>query len=136
MTQQIRLKLPNWSTNNVVLLNVRLDEHTVVRMLLDTGAKYTILTPEVARRIDINMDNAQSVGVTTATRLQTAYLVNLAQLDIHGLILNNCEVAIMDLPNALGVDGLLGMSFLRHCRLTLDMPQRELMLETEFSKTQ
>lgn len=55
MTQQIRLKLPHWSKNNVVLVNVRLNEQTLVRMLLDTGAKYTIITPEVARRLGLNL---------------------------------------------------------------------------------
>jgi len=87
MTQQIRLKLPRWSSNNVVLVNVRLNEHTLVHMLLDTGAKYTIITPEVAYRLTLDLDNARSVPVTTATQLQSARLVNLEQMDVYGLII-------------------------------------------------
>lgn len=48
MTQQIRLSLPQWAVDNVVLLNVRLNDRTLIRMMLDTGAKYTIITPDVA----------------------------------------------------------------------------------------
>ncbi len=39
MTQQIRLSLPQWAVDNVVLLNVRLNDRTLIWMLLDTGAK-------------------------------------------------------------------------------------------------
>lgn len=131
MTQQIRLKLPRWSSNNVVLVNVRLNEHTVVRMLLDTGAKYTIITPEVAQRLTLDLDNARSVPVTTATQLQSARLVKLEQMDVYGLVIKDVESAIMNLPNTLGVDGLLGISFLQHCRMILDFPNHLLEFSIE-----
>lgn len=129
MTQPIRLKLPRRSSDNVVLLNVRLNDQTLVRMMLDTGAKYTIITPEVARRLQIEMDNLRSVPVTTATQLQTVRLTELDQVDIHGLLVNEVETAIMSLPSGLGVEGLLGISFLRHCRMVLDIPNYLLEFE-------
>lgn len=113
------------------MVNVRLNEHTLVRMLLDTGAKYTIVTPEVARRLSLDLESGRSVPVTTATQLQSARLVNLAQMDLYGLIISDVETAIMNLPTALGVDGLLGISFLQHCRLILDFPNRLLEFSVE-----
>jgi clan AA aspartic protease (TIGR02281 family) len=122
MTQQIRLKLPPTASDNVVLLNVRLNDQTLVRMIVDTGAKYTIITPEVARRLAIEVDNSRMVAVTTATKSQAVTLTELQQVDIHGLVVQGIEAASMSLPSALGVEGLLGISFLRHCRMVLDIP--------------
>jgi clan AA aspartic protease (TIGR02281 family) len=130
MTQQIRLKLPKWSNNNVILLNVRLNEQTLIRMILDTGAKYTIITPEVAQRVALDLEMARAIPVTTATQLQSAKLVELEQIDIHGFKIFQVETAIMHLPSALGAEGLLGLSFLRQCRMVLDCPQQLL----EFAK--
>ena len=130
MTQRIRLSLPQWAINNVVLLNVRLNGDTLVRMLLDTGAKYTIITPELARRLSLNLRGTRRVPVTTATQIEMAALTTVDRIDIHGLVLQDIEIAVMNLPAALGVEGLLGMSFLKRCRLVLDAPNRSLEIET------
>ena len=130
MTQRIRLSLPQWAINNVVLLNVRLNGDTLVRMLLDTGAKYTIITPELARRLSLNLRGTRRVPVTTATQIEMAALTTVDRIDIHGLVLQDVEIAVMNLPAALGVEGLLGMSFLKRCRLVLDAPNRSLEIET------
>ena len=124
MTQKIRLTLPNWTADNVILLNVRLNKHTLIRMILDTGARYTIITPETARRLGLDLESARRIPVATASQLEMAVLVTIDQVDVAGFALNDIETAVMGLPAALGVDGLLGISFLRHCRLVLDIPAR------------
>jgi predicted aspartyl protease len=131
MTQQIHLTLPQWAIDNVVLVNARLNEHTTIRMLLDTGAKYTIITPAVATRLGAAMESAPRVPVTTATRREVVPLIQVNQVDRHGLILQNVECAVLNLPDVLGVDELRGMSFLKRCRLVLDLPHRQLEIETE-----
>jgi len=128
MTQQIHLSLPQWAIDNVVLLNVRLNKRTMVRMMLDTGAKYTIVTPEVASRLGLDLLPARRIPVTTATQIEMTTVVAVDQVDVHGVILSQVEVAILALPPTLGVDGLLGMSFLKRCRLLLDAPNRVLEL--------
>jgi len=99
-------------------------------MLLDTGAKYTIITPELARRLSLNLRGTRRVPVTTATQIEMAALTTVDRIDIHGLVLQDVEIAVMNLPAALGVEGLLGMSFLKRCRLVLDAPNRSLEIET------
>jgi|AntAceMinimDraft_14_1070370.scaffolds.fasta_scaffold12425_2 clan AA aspartic protease (TIGR02281 family) len=130
MTQQIRLSLPQWAIDNVVLLNVRLNDRTLIRMILDTGAKYTVITPDVARRLGLDLQGARRVPVTTATQLEMAALTTVDQIDVQGLVLRDVETAVINLPTALGVEGLLGMSFLRKCRMLLDVPNRLFELET------
>lgn len=129
MTQQIRLSLPQWAIDNVILLNVRLNDRTLIRMMLDTGAKYTIITPNVAARLELDLQQARRVPVTTATQLETAALTQISQIDIEELVVRDVQAAVLPLPTALGIDGLLGMSFLRHCRMVLDGPNQSLEFE-------
>ena len=66
-----------------------------------------------------------------ASQLARVPLVLLARVDVHGVALPDVETVVADLPAALGVEGLLGMSFLKQCRLVLDGPSRSLDLSIE-----
>jgi len=128
MIQKISLKLPQWAVENVILLNVRLNDRTLVRMMLDTGAKYTVITPNLAERLALELEDARRIPVATASRVDLVPLTPLAQVDVYGLMLEHIEAVVIDLPSALGIEGLLGMSFLGRCRLVLDVPKQVLEL--------
>ena len=129
---QIRLSLPQAALDNVIVLNVRLNERTLIPMLLDTGAKYTVITSTVARRPEIDIQSrGRNVSVVTASQLTRVPLVSLDRVDVHGVTLPDIEAVVTDLPAALGVEGLLGMSFLKQCRLVLDGPSQYLEISTE-----
>ena len=129
---QIRLSLPQAALDNVIVLNVRLNERTLIPMLLDTGAKYTVITSNVARRLEIDIQSrGRNVSVVTASQLTRVPLVSLDRVDVHGVTLPDIEAVVTDLPAALGVEGLLGMSFLKQCRLVLDGPSQYLEISTE-----
>jgi len=129
---QIRLSLPQAALDNVIVLNVRLNERTLVPMLLDTGARYTVITSNVARRLEIDIQSrGRNVSIVTASQLTRVPLISLDRVDVHGVALPDIEAVVADLPAALGVEGLLGMSFLKQCRLVLDGPSRYLELSTE-----
>ena len=130
---QIRLSLPQAALDNVIVLNVRLNERKLIPMLLDTGAKYTVITSNVARPLEIDIQSrGRNVSVVTASQLTRVPLVSLDQVDVHGVALPDIEAVVTtDLPAALGVEGLLGMSFLKQCRLVLDGPSQYLEISTE-----
>ena len=52
-------------------------------------------------------------------------------MPVGGPVLRDVEVVVMSLPPALGVEGLLGMSLLKRCRLVLDAPRHSLEMETD-----
>ncbi len=126
----MRLELSRQAVENVILLNVRLNNRTLVRMILDTGAKYTVITPDVARRVGIDLQaNIGRVHVVTATRVDQIPLITVDNIDVHGLVIPSVPAVVSSLPAALGAEGLLGMSFLKHCRMILDAPNRVLELD-------
>lgn len=86
MIEKINLKLPQWAIENVILLNVRLNDRTLVRMMLDTGARYTVITPNIAERLALELEDARRIPVATASRVESVPLTPLAQVDVYGLV--------------------------------------------------
>ena len=92
--------------------------HSFARLLVDTGAQFTLINESVANEIGVESDGARTVyGVTGATRIG---LASVPQVDCIGLTRRSFRVGLHTLPPALGIDGLLGLDFLRDTRLTLD----------------
>ncbi|MDQ2696351.1 MAG: TIGR02281 family clan AA aspartic protease, partial [Pseudomonadota bacterium] len=86
--------------------------------ILDTGASHTVLSAAAARRLGISPTaDAAPVQVNTANRRVPAMPVTLAMVDLHGAVVRDVPALILDTLE--GVDGLLGLSYLRHFRVEI-----------------
>ncbi len=91
------------------------------RLLIDTGATLTVLSSAYARLTNlIDSASLRQETVITAQAIVTAPVIRLEKFQIGGLVVSNVEAAIIPLPEQLGVQGLLGASFLRHFRVTFE----------------
>lgn len=80
--------------------------------LVDTGASYTVITPQTARALGVDLtDDLQTVPVTTANGTVEAPLVTLKQVSLGGMQVQNVQAVVADLGDAPQLSGLLGMSF-------------------------
>jgi len=50
-------------------------------------------------------------------------------MKVLGKKVENCEMLIHDLPETSRVDGLIGLNFLKHCKLTIDFTKGILELK-------
>lgn len=82
-----------------------------VDFILDTGATTVVLNAEEARRlgIDYRMDG-KIITVTTASRQERGYLVNLRSVKLGQIEVLNVEATVLD--GEFPTKALLGMSFL------------------------
>ncbi|MFP4057769.1 MAG: TIGR02281 family clan AA aspartic protease [Candidatus Brocadiia bacterium] len=88
--------------------------------ILDTGATYSVIPTNVALRIGYEIARAARVRVITANGLVEAPKVCLAEASVGELRATDVEALCYDMPGA-QVSALLGLTFLRHFRLTLDL---------------
>jgi len=98
-----------------------------VKMLLDTGATYTIIPHEVA--IAIGCDPSASrkrVEFITASGSEYAPMVTIESIKCFGFEIKNFDVVCHNLPPKSSVDGLLGLNFLTHFNVNLKFPLRTL----------
>jgi predicted aspartyl protease len=91
--------------------------------LVDTGAERTLIAEEVA--VHLALPRGEKVMVEGITSRQPADLVNIARLEIGGLVCRGLDVPV--LPRAmLDVDGYLGLDVLDGRRVILDFRARTL----------
>jgi hypothetical protein len=85
---------------------------------LDTGATRSMTT--AARASTLGLTLRPSPPVVTASRVERPAEGLLQRIDALGLVRRDFPILVMDLPATAGIDGLLGLDFLRDTRLTID----------------
>jgi clan AA aspartic protease (TIGR02281 family) len=101
------------------------------RLLIDTGASLTILTPEVLARRGIRYrDTGRSGLFNTANGPVEAPIYKLDALAVGDWQVRDIEIGVMDLGVGTAVDGLLGMNFLHHFQFFIDQNEAMLRLST------
>lgn len=102
----------------------------VLRLALDTGATSTVINVGVL--VAIGYDPALApdrVQVTTGSGVEFAPRLTLQRLNALDGERTDFPVLGHTLPPSAGVDGLLGLDYLRGCRLTIDLSTGQVLLE-------
>lgn len=89
-----------------------------LQLLIDTGASMTVLTPAALQQRGMRYrDTGRSRVFNTANGTVRAPIYVLESLTVGNWTLEQLEVGVLELN---GIDGLLGMNFLRHFRFFID----------------
>jgi predicted aspartyl protease len=90
-------------------------------LALDTGATTTFINTELLVAVGYDPSQADShVFITTAAGIQYVPKVVVARIEALGRRCEGLAVVAGSLPPSAGVDGLLGLDFLRGKRLAID----------------
>ena len=103
---------------------------TVARLALDTGATRSLVASAIL--VAIGYDPAaepQRVRVTTGSGVEFVASLLVETVEALGIIHSEFPVLGHTLPPTAGVDGLLGLDFLRGRRLAIDFRTGSLTLE-------
>lgn len=88
-------------------------------LVFDTGASLVMLPWKLITGLGIHIDPEKTIKTTTASSVETSPLVTIPKLSVLGYTVRNVECIVRDLPEESYVDGLLGLSFLRHFNISL-----------------
>ena len=120
--------------SNVIILRAwiggRGNHYAHLRMVLDTGASTTLIPWDIAGAL--GYDPARSperVRFMTGSGTEIAPLFTVDAIEVLGVRIHHVPILCHDLPQRSFVDGLLGLSFLKRCRLAIDFPRGVLDLE-------
>jgi predicted aspartyl protease len=116
----------------LILLPVRVNEHGPFDFILDTGAGTSLLTPELAKRLSVQIvgsKEGQSAGGSVAVSLAKA-----DSLAVGDARIDDVDLGIVDLANVgktIGakIDGDLGYNFLKYFRVTIDYRDCEIRFD-------
>lgn len=94
-------------------------------LLVDTGATLCVISPAVARRLDLAA--VGEVEVRTANGPVRAPVVRLRQLEVGGVRARDLEAVVHETGPA-PLDGILGLNFLNRFHYAVDPRRRVLRL--------
>jgi aspartyl protease family protein len=114
----------------VVIVKATLNGKAPVKLILDTGATFTMISSATAKQLDIDTSqNPRSLPFQTANGMIQAPLINLDSISVAGLELKNLTAAVHDALPDPDVAGLLGLNFLTNFRLDIDSEKGLVHLE-------
>lgn len=120
--------IPLLRSGSHFLVDARLGNAQPVRLLIDTGASLTMLTPDILERRGIGAHATGRTGTfNTANGKVRAPIYRLDALTVGDWQVSNLDVAVLELSDA-GIDGLLGMNFLRRFQFFIDQNEASLRL--------
>jgi clan AA aspartic protease (TIGR02281 family) len=98
--------------DNTYVVPAVINRKFMATFLVDTGASYTVITPQTAQALGVDLtDDLPNVPVTTANGTVHAPLVTLKQISLGGMQVRDVQAVVADLGDAPQLSGLLGMSF-------------------------
>jgi clan AA aspartic protease (TIGR02281 family) len=123
-----RVKMTPTKPGGTVVVDAVLNRRLTVPMLLDTGADFTVLTKQVARDLRLSsLDHLPKREFKTAGGAVRFPIATLQSLRVGAAEARDVEVAI-DIDGHMPM-GLLGMTFLRHFKVTVDHRQGQVIFE-------
>jgi predicted aspartyl protease len=127
-----RLETPFVIDGDLIIVKALLTgprQTTVGRFVLDTGAVFTTMTPELAELIGYSArDGVRRTRVRTAVSSEEGYLLRVAELDVLGLAMPGFAVHVFDLGHD-DIDGLVGLNFLSELNYEIRSAERRILVE-------
>jgi clan AA aspartic protease (TIGR02281 family) len=119
---------------NHFLVDARLNNTHDVRLLIDTGASVTILSPAALDRSGIRYtDTGRTSVFNTANGQVRAPIYRLDVLVLGDWQVSRLEFGVLELAGSSAFDGLLGMNFLEHFQFFIDQNEALLRLQLKES---
>lgn len=123
--------VPLKQDERALMLDASIDHSSNVTLVLDTGATYTSISREVAEQLGYDLENGEKIWVTTANGRVAMPKITIKSLNLNGFVAHDIEATVMDLPPRVPFSGLLGLSFIKRHRITIDTDADNLIIEPE-----
>lgn len=108
----------------------RAGEFVKVYSVIDTGASFCSISWEDA--VSLGFEPGKLVAtkpVVTANGVIESPVILLDSVEVLGKKASGVEAIVHNLPEKSGIEALIGISFLKHFKLTMDFPSGNVSLE-------
>lgn len=117
------------SPNIILSAKIKSNYPATTTLIVDTGASVVVLPWKLVSLIGLKIDPNKIIQTTTATTVESVPQVNIPEMSILGKTVKNVTAIVKDLPPESPADGLLGLSFLKYFKMTIDFKRGILLLE-------
>jgi len=125
-----KVSIPFEKQGQVVVIEAMLNGKTPAKLVVDTGATYTMISAATAKELDIDRSgNERRLSIQTANGTIQAPLTSLESINVGGMEMKNLTAVIHDVVPNSQLAGLLGLNFLSNFRMDIDTQKGVLHLE-------
>jgi predicted aspartyl protease len=129
MKREFRLDL----TQKIILVDARIfgvKESHRIRMIVDTGAAYTMVSPEILVKIGCNPVYGETRPIATASGIEYVSFLKVPSMKAFGFEVRDLEVTAHALPTTLPARGLLGINFLKNFNVHFKFLESKIEIES------
>jgi clan AA aspartic protease (TIGR02281 family) len=119
--------VPLKQSKMALLVEATINNRSRGTFIVDTGATYTSISREMADDLGLDLTNCDQIRITTVNGRIYVPKVMIDRLSINGLEARNVEATVIDVPVGSSFTGLLGLSFIKQFKLTIDPAAGELV---------
>ena len=114
----------------VLIVATLLNQTRRAYMMVDSGAAYCCITPEIARLLGYDLRRPMARHSIASAQGVDAEVSSfrLQSLQVEGIIVQALEVLVITFSPRLRIDGVLGVNFLERFRATFDFDTATLIL--------
>lgn len=110
-------QIPFTLSRHLIIVNTKINDSVDAKMILDTGASWTIFSPDLAKKLNFK-DSSEVRKIRIAGKVTTA--------NVKALIRDISDVTAA--ANREDIDGILGTGFLLGRRILIDYPNNQLTI--------
>lgn len=106
-------------TRDLIIVDARLwgpgeRGRTPVSLAIDTGSSETVISPEIVDELGYSPRDGEAITtVRAAIGKEHGYTIRVARFSALGFSVPDFRIHVFDLAAGYGIDGLIGLSFLR-----------------------
>jgi predicted aspartyl protease len=99
-------------------------------LALDTAASHTHITPDVIDELGYSPAEGEAItSVRSAIGKETGYMLRVKRFESLGFGFDGFLIHVHDLPTGFGIDGLLGLSFLKRFNYEIRSIEGRILIE-------
>lgn len=113
------------------LVNAKTGKRVQGTFILDTGATYTSISEEMAQNLGLDTSGSEKVRITTANGRIDVSKVVIDKIQMEGVEAQQVPATIIHVRPDSSFSGLLGLSFIRQFKMTIDPVANQLVFEAQ-----
>jgi predicted aspartyl protease len=99
-------------------------------LALDTAASHTHVTPDIIDELGYNPAEGEAItAVRSAIGKEVGYMLRVQRFESLGFGFDEFLIHVHDLPTGFGIDGLLGLSFLKRFNYEIRSLEGRILVE-------
>lgn len=120
-------------TSDLIIVKARIwgpGGKTPASLAVDTGSEHTVIAAGLIDDLGYSPRQGEAIAtVRTAVGKEQGYLLRISRFWALGFAVSDFRVHVFDLPDGFGIDGLVGLSFLRQFNIELRLSEGRMLVD-------